>query len=103
MRPVTNSVIIKLIATTLTKDDNGVGIPSESAREVYADVSSVTGSEWFEGGRAGINPEYRFIVFDGDYEGEEIIEFNQKRYGVYRTYTNGDWVELYVQKVQGNG
>lgn len=98
---MTNSAIIKLISTTLIKDSNGVGIPNESAREVYADVTSVTGSEWFEGGRAGINPEFRFIVFVHDYQGEESIEFNQRRYGVYRTYTDGDWIELYVEKIQG--
>lgn len=100
---MTNSAIIKLISTTLTKDSNGVGIPSETAREVYAEVTSVTGSEWFEAGRVGINPEYRFIVFAYDYQGEEIIEYDQKRYGVYRTYTDGDWIELYVERKQGGG
>ena len=98
---LTNSVIIKLISTTLIKDSNGVGIPHEAAREVYADATSVTGNEWFEGGRAGINPEFRFIVFAHDYQGEESLEYNQRRYGVYRTYTDGDWIELYVEKRQG--
>ena len=96
-----SSVTIRLISVTLTKDSNGAGIPSETFREVFAEVTSVSGSEWAEGGRVGVNPELRFIVFEPDYNREECIEYNGQRYRIYRTYTDGDWIELYTEKRNG--
>lgn len=70
---------------------------------MYCDVRSVTQSEWFEGGRNGLNPEYRFTMFAPEYHGEQICEFNGNRYTIYRTYLErNEMIELYVQKEQGN-
>lgn len=70
---------------------------------MYCDVRSVTQSEWFEGGRNGLNPEYRFTMFAPEYHGEQICEFNGNRYTIYRTYlARNEMIELYVQKEQGN-
>lgn len=93
-----NTVEIKLISTTLTKDIYGVGQPSETERTAYAFMNNVSGKEWFEGGRIGVNPDMRFTMFAPEYNNEEIIEYNGARYGVYRTYTDGDWIDLYVEK-----
>ena len=50
-------------------------------------VDSVTRSEFFEAGRNGLNPEFVFRVFFGDYEGgERLVEYRGKRYSIYRTY-----------------
>lgn len=76
---------------------------TETRRTVYCDVRSVTQSEWFEGGRNGLNPEYRFTMFAPEYHGEQICEFNGNRYTIYRTYLErNEMIELYVQKEQGN-
>lgn len=70
---------------------------------VYCNVSSVTGSEWFEGGRNGLNPQYRFTMFAPDYEGEEVLEYNGERYAIYRTYVGqNETIELYTEKKKGN-
>jgi hypothetical protein len=43
-----------------------------------------------------------FRVFFADYEGERLLEYNGKRYGIYRTYNNGsDEVELYAERKGG--
>ena len=70
------TVVIKLIQESFTKDAYGVQIPTETTHEVYAKVESVTLSEWSEGGRHGLNPELRFIMFAPDYHRERIIEYN---------------------------
>lgn len=76
---------------------------TETRRMVYCDVRSVTQSEWFEGGRNGLNPEYRFTMFAPEYHGENICEYNGNRYTIYRTYlARNEMIELYVQKEQGN-
>lgn len=96
------SNVINLVATTHTRDENGVRRVVETSRQVYCDVSSVTASEFFEGGRSGLNPEYRFTVFYADYAGEQIVEYEKKRYGVYRTYqAKTDELELYVERKGG--
>ena len=75
---------------------------SETRQRVFCNVQSVSTSEWFEGGRSGLNPVYRFTMFEPDYNGEEIVEFNGVRYAVYRTYHAKDNnIELYVQKEGG--
>ena len=65
-------------------------------------MSSVTASEFFEGGRNGLKPDYRMSLFFGDYHGEEMLEFNGQTYAIYRTYKRTtDTIELYVERKGG--
>lgn len=96
------SDVISLIAVTTSQDDYGVMRKTETRRDVFCNVSSVTQSEFFEGGRNGLNPEYRFTMFRHDYENESIVEYNGNRYSVYRTYYGrNDTLELYVERKGG--
>ena len=71
-------------------------------REVYCEVESVTQKEFFEAGRNGLNPSYKFIVFFADYEDEPIVEYHGNQYSVYRTYlTKNDKLEIYVERKGG--
>ena len=96
------SQVIKLISETNTQDENGVWRTTESETQVFCQVESVTRDELFEAGRNGLNPEYRFTLFFGDYAGERTVEYNGKRYGVYRTYhARTDIIELYAERKGG--
>lgn len=98
------SDVLTLIATTYQADEYGVQKATETRRNVFCNVSSVTRTEWFDGGRNGLNPELRFTMFFYDYAGEELCEFNGVRYSVYRTYrAQDDSIELYVERRQGDG
>jgi SPP1 family predicted phage head-tail adaptor len=92
---VTEDVIL-LVSIEQTQNAYGVWEKTETTRQVFCKVSSVSQSEFFEAGRNGLNPEWRFVVFGADYEDEETVIYNNKRYGVYRTYRDGDFIELYV-------
>lgn len=93
----------KLITETYTKNDYGVLERSLTEKKVYVDVNSVSSSEWFEGGRNGLNPELRFTMFRYDYNNEKLIEYEGSIYTIYRTYIrNGDEIELYCEKRKGN-
>lgn len=97
------SDVLTLISQTYTQDENGVQRASESVRDVFCNVSSVTRAEWTDGGRLGLNPELRFIVFAYDYAGEELCEYNGVRYTIYRTYrAQDDSIELYVERRSGS-
>lgn len=96
------SEVCFLISRTHTRDQNGIMQATETEQRVFCNVQSVSAAEWFEGGRSGLNPVYRFTMFEPDYNGEEIVKFNGVRYAVYRTYHAKDNnIELYVQKEGG--
>ena len=96
------SNVIKLISSAKSQDDYGVWKETLSERTVYCNVQSVTQSEFFEGGRNGLNPEYKITMFFGDYNGESMVEYDGKVYAVYRTYKRrNDTLELYVERKGG--
>ena len=96
------NTVIDLITTTYTKNTLGQYVYTNSKTTVFAKVTSVSQSEWFEGGRNGLNPQYRFTLFAGDYHGEKELEYNSIRYTIYRTYNSmGDTVELYTELKKG--
>ena len=95
--------VIKLISRTYTTDKYGVQKPTETEREVFCDVKSISRMEFFEAGRNGLNPEYEFIIAEAEWQGETILEYRGKRYGIYRTYIepNTDFIELYAERKGG--
>ena len=97
------SDVIELIPVTYSKDANGIQRATEGEpREVMCQVDSVSRNEFFEGGRNGLNPEYVFKVFFADYEDERLVEYQNKRYSIYRTYHGrNDMMELYAERKGG--
>ena len=97
------SDIIELIPTTTAPDEYGVPRTVEGEpRVVMCQVRSITRTEFFEAGRNGLNPEFQFNVFGGDYDGETLVRYKGKQYAVYRTYFGStDTVELYVVRKGG--
>lgn len=98
------SDIIGLISVTYSVDQYGVQkATEEEPRQVMCQVDSVTQTEFFEGGRNGLNPEFVFRVFFADYENERLVEYNGSKYTIYRTYyRRDDTVELYAERKGGS-
>lgn len=97
------SVVIYLITNTPYQDELGVWQDSEEERKVFAEVTSVSSSEWFEGGRNGLNPQLRFRMFLYDYQGEKAIKYNGIYYTIYRTYVDrNEIIDLYTELKKGN-
>lgn len=97
------SDVIYLVSETKTQDNNGVWNIQTEKRRVFCNVQSVTQTEFFEAGRNGLNPEYEFTMFQGDYNGERTVEYNGADYAVYRTYRKRtDEIELYVERKGGS-
>lgn len=96
------SDVINLISESRTQDDYGRWIATKTTKQVMCQVDSITRAEFFEGGRNGLNPEFKFTMFFGDYSGESIVEYQGKTYAVYRTYLRRtDIIELYVERKGG--
>lgn len=97
------SDVAYLVSKSTVPDQYGVRMELASEKRVFVQVDSVSSSEWFEGGRNGLNPEYRFTMFRFDYNGEEEIKYNDKYYRIYRTYIGkDDSIELYAERRKGN-
>ena len=99
---ITISGVLDLITEAYTVGDDGIPYKTETIKPVLCGVASIGMREWFEGGRNGLNPQLRFDVFSGDYDGQELCAYQGKRYQIYRTYTHGDQTELYVERRKGN-
>lgn len=96
------SEVISLLKTTKTQNEFGVWVSTTTSRDVFCQVDSVTRAEFFEGGRNGLNPQFRFSMFFGDYEGEKIVVYKGLPYSVYRTFqAKNDTLELYVERKGG--
>lgn len=93
--------VITLITQTITTDKYGNEEATETERTVYCEVDSISQTEFYAAANTELNPEYRFTIFFGDYEGESLVKFNGARYSVYRTYRTGDDLELYAERKIG--
>lgn len=69
--------------------------PQESTRTVFCNKKSVGYSEYFKSQQTGKVAEAKYEVHKADYEGEEIVEADGRRFFVLRTYDiNDDIIEL---------
>lgn len=99
-----NQTKIDLIAIETEKDQiNQIIEKRRTTASVFAEVLSVSQSEFFEGGRLGFQPELKIVMYDFEYNDEKIVRVNGKLYSVYRTYyiIGSDRVELYLEERGG--
>ena len=95
------SDVIYLISKTITKDKLGVSRATETQRQVFCKVNNISHSEKMENGLMGLAPAYQFSMFRYDYQGEEVVEYNGKRYAIYDATEYNDTVRLYTQIEKG--
>lgn len=94
--------MIELVKESREKDEYGIDRTTRTSRQVFAQVDNVTRAEFFEGGRNGLNPQYVFRVFFGDYDEERELVYQGKNYGIYRVYqARTDLMELYAERKGG--
>ena len=93
--------VIYLVGENFEQDMFGVLHPVTTERKVYCKVNSIGSREWFDGGRLGLKPEFQFVTFRYDYQGEKVVKFHGDYYFIYRTYITGDNIELYTERREG--
>ena len=95
-------VIAYLIDYTVTLNDYKQEIKTETRTQIFAKKESVSRAEFYNGGKSGLQPEFRLTTAIIDYNGELEVELDGVRYGVYRTYNvSQDYIELYCEKKGG--
>lgn len=94
--------VLYLITQEVVQDEVGNQSYEDEKFEVFCEVEDVHSSQFYEAGRIGMHPDFVFVIFAGDYEGERLCEYNGQRYEIYRTYHREiDYLELYVQATVG--
>lgn len=100
---------IYLIAQTYEKDTLNQRIPSDSAvSQVWAELKSVSRSEWAAAGQHGLCAQLVAVVYAMDYDGQRVVQIGEgeaaKRYAVYRTYqaSESECMELYLERRVGS-
>lgn len=98
------SQVINFISSTETTDRTGDSVITEVKREVYADLKSIGQSEFYQAQAHGLKPEIKFIIADYyDYNDEKIIEYDEKRYSILRTFRVDKTLEIVCQgDIHGN-
>lgn len=96
------SEVIKLLSITKVRNAAGDLIPKTVPREIYADKKSVRQSEVYQAAALDLKPEIVFEVWEFEYQDEEELEFEEKKYKIIRTYSppkKRDHLELVCEKV----
>lgn len=78
------------VITLIGEDPSAHGVfdvPDNIQNEVFAEVMSASQNEFYKARENGIEPELVFKLTDyGDYNGEKILVYDEKRFRVIRTY-----------------
>lgn len=93
--------IAYFIRETFESNEYGQRIAEQIKREVFVTEGSITRSEFFSAGRQGLNPEIMLTTPKVNYTGEELVEYNGITYSIYRTFPNGDNIEIYASRRAG--
>lgn len=74
-------------------------IKGDTRREVFCRLQSIGQSEFYEASAQDFYPEVKFVLADYlDYDDERLIDYNDRRFRVLRTYRTGQELELVVQR-----
>lgn len=95
-------VEVSLIKEIITK--NSIGAPVKTTQKIplIGNYQSVSAQEFFRGGEKGLKPECVIKIWQAEYNGEKLLEYNSEPYIIYRTYKTEDGkIELYCQKDVG--
>lgn len=89
--------LITLTEPEQKTNENGFDNPLvEKKNTVFCNKRSVSQGEYYKAQQAGKKVEAKLEVHTADYAGEELVEFEGKRYSVLKTYEppDSDTVEL---------
>lgn len=95
---------IILISETVDYDELGNPIISENKTSLLCDLQSIGRTEFYDAAAQGLKPEVIFVIHAFEYNGEQIIEYDSKRYKVMRTYAvDQEELEITCERVVRDG
>ena len=96
------NITIDLISTTVSTNEIGDYVEAETSNTVFADEKEVMQSEFYQAMAQGLKPERVFVIRLADYNDERIVEHENTRYEVIRTYElDGELIEIVAGNIVG--
>lgn len=93
--------VIKLISVTFTTDDIGNQIAEEDEREIFANMFSISATEYYNAALTGLRPSLMFEIYTFEYNGETRLEHEGRAYNIIRVTTAGEKTRLICEEVAG--
>ena len=94
---------LTLIKETYVEDEIGNMVPVTIENTVFCSKKSVTRNEFYSAANTGLKPSIIFVVHPFEYEDEEKVIFEGKKYNVIRSYQSGlEELEITCERVIGN-
>ena len=87
-----------LMSSTIIVDEILQEIEVTLPELVYCATSSIGQREFSASMQAGLKAERTIIIDHDEYDGQKEVEYNRKKYSVYRTFVRDDGnIELYCE------
>lgn len=86
------------------QDDIGNEIIVDPVRlPILCGKKSIGRNEYYNAATAGMRPEIVFVIHGYEYDGQTLVEFEEKQYNVVRTYqVDFEELELTCERVASN-
>lgn len=92
-----------LLSITTTQDEIGQFIKEEKPAMVFCSKLSITRAEFNASGQLGHKPEIMLVVDADAYDNEGFLEYQNKKYTIYKTFQRVDhYTELYCEVKSGD-
>lgn len=93
----------ELLSITTTKDSIGQYIKEETPYMVFCSKLSITRAEFNSSGQLGHKPEIMLLVDSDSYDNERYLNYQNKKYSIYKTFQRVDhYTELYCEVKSGD-
>lgn len=92
---------VNLVSLNISKNAFGEDVETEVKTKVFATLQNVGRSEFFKAAELMLAPQFIARTAAVNYSGQRILDYGGQRFAIYRTYLDGDYVELYCEKKAG--
>ena len=90
--------VCNLLSLTSTQDELGQPIITEKPFLVFCSKLSITRQEFNVAGQQGHKPEMMLVVDSDSYDHEKKVQYQEKKYDIYKTFPRADgFTELYCE------
>lgn len=91
--------MVSLISLVDSENENGFHVETEGEprENIFANKKDVHSAEFYQASAQGIRLETMFELHSVDYDGEELLTYENTSYQIIRTYDRGEFIELICQ------
>lgn len=95
--------VCTLLSITVSKDSIGNNEKDEKPYLVFCSKLSVNRTEFAAAGQLGHKPEIMLVVDSDSYDNEKFVEYQGKKYSIYKAYQRIDgFTEIYCEVKTGD-